>query len=78
MQKKSLYADRVIRVAILQWREQHPGAEQNSQDKWIWIAGFLAQWIAGHCPVDYAIRSELAAREELLGVTEAEQQQRII
>jgi hypothetical protein len=73
--KNNLYADRVIRVAVLQWREQHPDADANSADKWVWIAGFLAKWIAGHCPVDYAMRSELAALEEQLGVTDAQSQQ---
>jgi hypothetical protein len=75
MQKKSLYADRVIRVAVLQWHEQHPDADANSQDKWIWIAGFLAKWLADHCPVDYAMRSQLAVCEEQLGITEAQSQQ---
>jgi hypothetical protein len=77
MQKNSLYADRVIRVAVLQWHRLHPSADRNSPDKWIWVAGFLARWMSQHLPVDWSMRRELAQREEQLGVTEAAQQQSI-
>ena len=70
MQNKDLYVDRVIRVALLKWREQHPTAADWDPDRWIWVSGYLAKWLSQHLPVDYAMRSELTAREDSLEISE--------
>ena len=69
MQNTDLYVDRVIRVALSQWRTAHPTAADLDPDRWIWVSGYLAKWISQQLPADYAMRSQLEAREDSLGVT---------
>ena len=77
MQNTDLYADRVIRAALCQWRVQHPTAADLDPSRWIWVSGYLAKWISQQMPADYAMRAELEAREDSLGITEQTREQRL-